>query len=120
MDQNGELISIRRSFVSMFMRGMRARVSYELHFALFNLIYFLLPMFFVFVVVPLRIMDIISPEQFLFLMVTLGIVSTFIYLRIVYVDHIATRDCLRGIFNDYPSLRYDLHRSAKLQWADAE
>ena len=118
MDQNGELISVRQSFTSMFMRGMRSRVSYELISALFNLIYIVLPTLFVLIAVPLRASMIISPTQFVSLMVFEGFLSTLIYLRIVYADHIATTDCLRDIFTAYPSMRYDLVRSAKLQWAD--
>ncbi len=104
----------------MFMRGMRMRVSYELTFSLFSLIYFVLPVLFVSVIVPLRVLAMITPAQFIFLMITEGVLSAIIYLRIVYVDHIATTDCLWEIFNSYPWLRHDLRRSAKLQWADVE
>lgn len=118
MDQNGELIGIRQVFTSMFMRGMRSRVPYRLIFALFELIYFVLPMLFVLIVVPFRALAIITPAQFVFLMIGEAIFSAFIYLRIVYIDHIAMDDCLRDIYRDHPSMRYDLMRSAGLQWAD--
>lgn len=104
----------------MFTRGMRMRVSYERIFALFALVYVTLPLLFTLVVVPLRVSGIIPPSYFVLLMLGEGVLSVAIYLRIVYVDHVATTACLRGIFGDYEWLREDLRQSAELQWADAE
>ena len=118
MDHHNELIYSRQAFLSLFVRGMRERTSYELQFALFNLIYCVLPALFVCVILPLRVAMIITPAQFVSVMIAEALLSSFIYLRIVFADHWATLYCLRDIFYYQPWLRDELRRSAKLQWAE--
>lgn len=118
MDQHNELIYSRQVFLSLFVREMRRCVSYELQFALFNLIYLVLPTLFVCVILPLRVAGVITPMQFVAVMIAEAMFSSFIYLRIAIADHRATLYCLQDIFCHQSWLPEQLRRSAKLQWAE--